>query len=156
LLLLLAAFAVVAVSSSTVAWRLVLGTRPSAAHRGVARQMWERGWAVGPPEPHSHSKYGGVPLSGHGDDPRMSTLLEQLLGEDGDEPPDVARAGAIAREDLPLLDRADPFAEPVAAVSRGDALIVMQDQGGWLLVAVQQDDRVALGWVRREKLELLP
>lgn len=55
---------------------------------------------------------------------------------------------AVARKDLALHAEADASSPPIGRIPRNQVLIVMKEEGGWLLVLNQDDDNAELGWVR--------
>lgn len=114
--------------------------------------MRQRGWAVGPPEPTEHRVFGPSHLSERGG--RGAELLEDML-----EAPALGGLeghSVRARGRLALLKSADAAASPVATIDARVSLLVLKDDGPWLLLAVRQDGQMLLGWAPRESIVTLP
>jgi hypothetical protein len=164
MVMLLAGAMVVSLTALPIAVRLIQGSAPEAAHRGIAHAMWEKGYAVGPPAPREASTYAPKP-SEYGSGHEGLALLEQLLEEaqqqqdEGSEPKaeqdSTEQLGAVATRDLVLLDRADPSADVAFQVPKGQVMLIMKDTGRWLLVAVRLPDRIKLGWTTRDQLTIV-
>ena len=169
LLVLMATIAVVVVAALPTVEQIIVGDPAIAARRGIARTMWAKGYAVGPPEAdRPHPALDGPapaigtrqrrPSRGSGE-PRIGDLnLFELLDPDS-EPPDADQAvgsGAFAPRDLVLLSRASLDSDPAVAVSRGQLLVVVKQEGEWLLLAFKEGERLELGWARRDQVLLFP
>jgi hypothetical protein len=139
------------------------GEGPVGAKRGIARALWKRGYAVGPSEPSAVPKYGldprlEPPLGLEA--PPLPGMLDRWFEGGGDAPGDSAggpqHIGAIARTSVTVLDRPSADGHAVAEVPRGQTLVIIEDRGAWLHVALLVDDGVKRGWARREALMLVP
>lgn len=156
ILMLLATFGVAVVAALPAAAHLFTPDKPDTAVRGIERVTRARGWAVGPPDPTPHPAFSPDDYEGKSvrDHTGLSRdLFEQLAPSDPLEP--TQPVGAIAKRDLVLRDRADIGGDSVVDVKRGAMLLVLQDTGGWLLVAAKGEDNMQVGWAQRGELELL-
>jgi hypothetical protein len=151
ILMLLATLGVSVVAALPAVVHLFEPTPPTVAARGIERVTRARGWAVGPPEPAPHPAFSPEDYEGRA---RTRDLLEELAPPI--EPMEPAQpVGAMAKHNLVLRDRADTLGETVAEVSRGQMLLVLQDAGDWMLVAIKSEDRMRVGWVQKTELDLI-
>ncbi len=173
-LLLMATAGIVVVAALPTVERILSGDPAHTAKRGIARTMWAKDYAVGPPEAarprlafgHQapamglRSRRHAPAIGGTIGDPRFGDLdlFNQLLGQNLDPNGDDSAegSGAIAPRDLVLFDRADSDSDPAAAIRRGQILVVIKDGGDWLLLAFKEGDRFELGWARRDQVKLFP
>ena len=170
LLVLMATAGIVVVAALPTVERFLSGDPAIAARRGIARTMWAKGYAVGPPEaarPHpalddrtpAIGARSRRPLLPIGDPSFLELDLFEKLLEPDPEPVDddpAVGSGAIAPRDLVLLVRAAPGSNPAVGVSRGQLLVVVKASGDWLLLAFKEGDRLELGWARRDQVLLFP
>jgi hypothetical protein len=172
LIVLMATVGVVVVAALPTVNRILSGDPAITARRGIARTMWAKGYAVGPPEatlPHPAMGDGalgaGSPAIGSRRSPSpigdrrfgQLDLFENLLELDSEPVDDGAKSsGAIAPRDLVLRDQANSDSEPAVVVRRGQILVVVKNDGDWLLLAYKQGDRFELGWAPRDQVLLFP
>lgn len=169
LLVLLVTVGIVVVAALPTIDRVLSGDPAATARRGIARTLWAKGYAVGPPEaerPHP-SLDGAAPAIGTRGRRPSRTIGDSTLGGlnlfemlDPEANPDdgesAVGSGAWAARDMVLLSRAAPDSEPAVEVSRGQLLVVVKQEGDWLLLAFKDGDRLELGWGRRDQVLLFP
>ncbi|MCC6525688.1 MAG: SH3 domain-containing protein [Polyangiaceae bacterium] len=150
---------------------VVRGLAPSAvaARRGIDRAMRERGWAVAPvAEDAPPAGFEGLA------DPDPPRRLPMPPGHPAVVPPepggpsaDLPRKRAadplddeedltigVARQAAPLLAQPRAGAPQLGEVRAGDAVVVVQEATGWLLVIRSTSEGEAMGWVERSKVKL--
>jgi hypothetical protein len=148
LLVMVATTALVALTAVPVALGLVLDEHADPAHRGIARAMRARGYAVGPPEPPSRSEFAPTDSEGRLMAPRLGILSED--GAHGSK-----QVGAIAKGAIELRESANLGSPTVVDVPGGQLLLIVEDGGAWVLLAVKHEDRIKLGWAQRSQLLVL-
>ena len=148
MLIMVATTALLVLTALPVGLGLLLGQHADPAHRGVARAMRARGYAVGPPEPPSRSEFAPT-----GPDGRLLAPPLGIIG--GDDAHESKQIGAIAKGPIQLRESANKSSRPVVEVPGGQLLLIVEDGGAWLLLAVKHDDRIKLGWAPRSELMVL-
>jgi len=170
ILVLAVALGVVVVAALPTVERVLSGDPAITARRGIARTLWAKGYAVGPPEAdRPHPAQGGPAPAGDGRLRRPSRthgepgiagleLFESLLDPEANPGDDAAAVGngAWAARDIVLRRRAAVTSEPTATVSRGQLLVVVRQDGEWLLLAFKDGDQLGAGWARRDQVLLFP
>ncbi|MBW2453964.1 MAG: hypothetical protein JRI68_05625 [Deltaproteobacteria bacterium] len=169
LLVLLVAVGIVVVTALPTVDRILSGDPAATARRGIARTLWAKGYAVGPPEAdRAHPALDGpAPAIGTrgrrpsrtiGDSPLGGLNLFEMLDpeatrSDGEK---AVGSGAWAARDMVLQSRAARDSEPAVEVSRGQLLVVVKQDGDCLLLAFKEGNRLELGWGRRDQVLLFP
>ena len=153
---------------------VILGTAPAsvAARRGIERALRERGWVAGAPtqdeapdgldglaEPDPDDPLGGRRRVARTPDDGPDPADEELRLPPGHPP--ASPAGSPGR---PPIGRAielgtlrmspDAAGEEVGSVRPGDSIIVAKRDGRWLLVVVERDGDMNMGWIEDTKVRL--
>ena len=159
-LVLLAGVTLLLAASYPIVLGVVDAHRPEAAHRGIARHVRGRGFAVGEPEARAPSRYAPSPhafapgLDDHGGRDWLEELLE--LQGTADPAEEVVGSLAVPKIPLRLKDRADRLGKPKVLVDPTTPLLIVEQDREWLLCAVREQGETVLGWARREDLTVIP
>ena len=147
-LLLLGAISAVAVSVAPAALRPL---RVDAAPRSSAARM-------------PRVRYPGVPPTGRfsfdlsDDEPGAPPYGSRPLdprGAPGDDEPGAAPEGlrmGLARKDLKIIGEPGADGVPVGEIKGGDMVMIVKEQGEWVLVLQNGADGVVMGWAPRREI----
>lgn len=166
-LLLVAVAAAVAAAAGPAVLRAVAAKPPPAARQGLAEALRRAGFAQSPIDMAAES----APADSGLFDPTSPDLLpvphrttvEELrrrtrealqdrgLGQ-ADSEPGLHSSWGLTGGTVILRSRPELDAPVVDELDAGQAVLVVREQGSWLLIAHRAREEVILGWVERERI----